>query len=105
MCLQLRVANEDGESNSRPPAMFARSKSQSALWNTITSGLGSKEKVKGQRSIADDPRSPEEILAEEFPSVDSPDATEKAAIRCKYDGTAVTGIIYTLTDSSTGLVS
>ncbi|KAI5092676.1 calcium/calmodulin-dependent 3',5'-cyclic nucleotide phosphodiesterase 1A isoform X1 [Silurus meridionalis] len=77
----LVVANEDGESNSRPPAMFARSKSQSALWNTITSGLGSKEKVKGQRSIADDPRSPEEILAEEFPSVDSPDATEKAAIR------------------------
>ncbi|KAF7692391.1 hypothetical protein HF521_010001 [Silurus meridionalis] len=67
-CSTGTLANEDGESNSRPPAMFARSKSQSALWNTITSGLGSKEKVKGQRSIADDPRSPEEILAEEFPS-------------------------------------
>ncbi|XP_026802002.3 dual specificity calcium/calmodulin-dependent 3',5'-cyclic nucleotide phosphodiesterase 1A isoform X1 [Pangasianodon hypophthalmus] len=77
------VANEDGESNSRPPATFARSKSQNALWNAITSGLGVKEKVKGQRSIPDDPRSPEEILAEEFPSVDSPDATEKAAIRLR----------------------
>ncbi|XP_058274504.1 dual specificity calcium/calmodulin-dependent 3',5'-cyclic nucleotide phosphodiesterase 1C isoform X2 [Hemibagrus wyckioides] len=77
------VANEDGESNSRPPATFARSKSQNALWNAITSGLGVKDKVKSQRSIADDPRSPEEILAEEFPSVDSPDATEKAAIRLR----------------------
>ncbi|XP_060724543.1 dual specificity calcium/calmodulin-dependent 3',5'-cyclic nucleotide phosphodiesterase 1A isoform X1 [Tachysurus vachellii] len=77
------VANEDGESNSRPPATFARSKSQNALWNAITSGLGVKDMVKGQRSIADDPRSLEEILAEEFPSVDSPDATEKAAIRLR----------------------
>ncbi|KAF4076375.1 hypothetical protein AMELA_G00213800 [Ameiurus melas] len=75
------VANEDGESNSRPPATFARSKSQNALWNTITSGLGVKEKEKDQKSIIDDPRSLEEILAEEFPSVDSPDATEKASIR------------------------
>ncbi|XP_017351585.1 dual specificity calcium/calmodulin-dependent 3',5'-cyclic nucleotide phosphodiesterase 1A isoform X1 [Ictalurus punctatus] len=77
------VANEDGESNSRPPATFARSKSQNALWNAITSGLGVKEKEKDQKSIIDDPRNPEEILAEEFPSVDSPDATEKAAIRLR----------------------
>lgn len=67
--------------NSQPVLLSKGSKSQNALWNAITSGLGVKDMVKGQRSIADDPRSLEEILAEEFPSVDSPDATEKAAIR------------------------
>ncbi|TTC44341.1 Calcium/calmodulin-dependent 3',5'-cyclic nucleotide phosphodiesterase 1C [Bagarius yarrelli] len=70
-----------------PPVFASRvntlshgSKSQNALWNTITSELGVKENLKVHRRIADDPRSPEEILAEDFPSLDSPDATEKAAI-------------------------
>ncbi|KAL6468156.1 hypothetical protein MHYP_G00238330 [Metynnis hypsauchen] len=74
------VANEDGESNSRPLATFARSKSQNALWNSITAGMGIKEKVRSQKSILDDSRSPEEILAEDFPPTDGPDAMEKTAV-------------------------
>ncbi|KAL1280992.1 hypothetical protein QQF64_015592 [Cirrhinus molitorella] len=75
------VANEDGETNSRPLARFARSKSQSALWSTLTAGTGKKEKVKVQRDIPDDPRRIEEILADELPSTDVPEATEKTAVR------------------------
>jgi len=55
------------------------SKSQNALWNAITAGIGIKDKDK--RGIVIDPRSPEEILADELPSVDGPDAMEKTAIR------------------------
>ncbi|XP_035994249.1 calcium/calmodulin-dependent 3',5'-cyclic nucleotide phosphodiesterase 1C isoform X4 [Fundulus heteroclitus] len=75
------VANEDGESSSRPPASFARSKSQSALWNAITAGMGIKGKE--QKVPLNDPRSPEEILADELPAADEPDATEKTAIRLR----------------------
>ncbi|XP_039540851.1 calcium/calmodulin-dependent 3',5'-cyclic nucleotide phosphodiesterase 1A isoform X4 [Pimephales promelas] len=75
------VANEAGESSSRPLARFARSKSQNALWNAITAGIGIKDKDK--RGILIDPRSPEEILADDLPSVDSPDAMEKTAIRLR----------------------
>ncbi|XP_016146305.1 uncharacterized protein [Sinocyclocheilus grahami] len=85
------VANEDGETNSRPLARFARSKSQSALWNTLTAGTGKKEKVKFQRDIPDDPRRIEEILADELPSTDVPEATEKTAIQfVTIDHTAIT---------------
>ncbi|XP_047224512.1 calcium/calmodulin-dependent 3',5'-cyclic nucleotide phosphodiesterase 1C isoform X1 [Girardinichthys multiradiatus] len=80
------VANEDGESSSRPPASFARSKSQSALWNAITAGMGIKGKE--QKVPLNDPRSPEEILADELPAADEPDATEKTAIRRKYKKTS-----------------
>ncbi|KAL7874405.1 hypothetical protein SRHO_G00053750 [Serrasalmus rhombeus] len=73
------VANETGESHPRPLARFARSKSQNALWNAITAGIGIRDKDK--RGILIDPRSPEEILADELPAVDSPDAMEKTAIR------------------------
>lgn len=55
------------------------SKSQNALWNAITAGIGIKDKDK--RGILIDPRSPEEILADDLPSVDGPDAMEKTAIR------------------------
>ncbi|XP_067290547.1 dual specificity calcium/calmodulin-dependent 3',5'-cyclic nucleotide phosphodiesterase 1C isoform X1 [Pseudorasbora parva] len=75
------VANETGESSSRPLARFARSKSQNALWNAITAGIGIKDKDK--RGILIDPRTPEEILADDLPSVDSPDAMEKTAIRLR----------------------
>ncbi|XP_076827980.1 dual specificity calcium/calmodulin-dependent 3',5'-cyclic nucleotide phosphodiesterase 1A isoform X2 [Brachyhypopomus gauderio] len=75
------VANEAGESSPRPLARFARSKSQNALWNAITAGIGIRDKDK--RGILIDPRSPEEILADELPSVDSPDAMEKTAIRLR----------------------
>ncbi|XP_016299342.1 calcium/calmodulin-dependent 3',5'-cyclic nucleotide phosphodiesterase 1C-like [Sinocyclocheilus anshuiensis] len=75
------VANEDGETNSRPLARFARSKSQSELWNTLTAGTCKKEKVKVQSDVPDDPRRIEEILADELPSTDVPEATEKTAVR------------------------
>lgn len=61
--------------------MFPGSKSQSALWNTLTAGTGKKEKVKVQRDIPDDPRRLEEILADELPATDVPEATEKTAVR------------------------
>ncbi|XP_073797057.1 dual specificity calcium/calmodulin-dependent 3',5'-cyclic nucleotide phosphodiesterase 1A isoform X3 [Danio rerio] len=77
------VANEAGESSSRPLARFARSKSQNALWNAITAGIGIKDKDKDKRGILIDPRSPEEILADDLPTVDSPDAMEKTAIRLR----------------------
>ncbi|TRY89099.1 hypothetical protein DNTS_004570, partial [Danionella cerebrum] len=72
------VANEAGESSTRPLARFARSKSQNALWNAITAGIGIKDKDK--RGILIDPRSPEEILADDLPSIETPDAMEKTAI-------------------------
>ncbi|XP_028328537.1 calcium/calmodulin-dependent 3',5'-cyclic nucleotide phosphodiesterase 1C isoform X5 [Gouania willdenowi] len=75
------VANEDGESSARPQASFSRSKSQSALWNAITAGMGIKGKE--QKPLLSDPRSPEEILAEDLPGTDEPDATEKTAIRLR----------------------
>ncbi|XP_067308845.1 dual specificity calcium/calmodulin-dependent 3',5'-cyclic nucleotide phosphodiesterase 1A isoform X1 [Pseudorasbora parva] len=77
------VANEDGETNSRPLARFARSKSQSALWNTLTAGTGKKEKFRVERDIPDDPRRIEEILADELPATDVPEATEKTAVRLR----------------------
>ncbi|XP_068425657.1 dual specificity calcium/calmodulin-dependent 3',5'-cyclic nucleotide phosphodiesterase 1A isoform X2 [Clinocottus analis] len=78
---QQSVANEDGESSSRPQANFARSKSQSALWNAITAGMGIKGKE--QKAPLNDLRSPEEILADDLPATDEPDATEKTAIRLR----------------------
>ncbi|RXM29731.1 Calcium/calmodulin-dependent 3',5'-cyclic nucleotide phosphodiesterase 1C [Acipenser ruthenus] len=72
-------ANETGETNARPLARFARSKSQNTLWNAITAGTRIKDKEK--RGIVIDPRNPDEILADELPSVDSADAMEKTAIR------------------------
>ncbi|XP_049454926.1 dual specificity calcium/calmodulin-dependent 3',5'-cyclic nucleotide phosphodiesterase 1A isoform X1 [Epinephelus fuscoguttatus] len=83
---QQSVANEEGESSNRPQASFARSKSQSALWNAITAGMGIKGKE--QKAPLNDPRSPEEILADDLPAADEPDATEKTAIRRKYKKTS-----------------
>ncbi|CAL8344358.1 unnamed protein product [Merluccius merluccius] len=73
------LANEEGESSSKPVASFTRSKSQSALWNAITAGMGIKGKP--PKPPLNDPRSPEEILADELPAADVPEATEKTAIR------------------------
>lgn len=58
---------------------IAGSKSQSALWNAITAGMGIKGKE--QKPHQNDPRTPEEILADELPLTDEADATEKTAIR------------------------
>ncbi|XP_006792228.1 calcium/calmodulin-dependent 3',5'-cyclic nucleotide phosphodiesterase 1C isoform X5 [Neolamprologus brichardi] len=74
------VANEE-DSSATPQASFARSKSQSALWNAITAGMGIKGKE--QKPPLNDPRSPEEILADDLPAADEPDATEKTAIRLR----------------------
>lgn len=49
------------------------------MWNAITAGMGIKGKE--QKAPLNDPRSPEEILADELPATDEPDATEKTAIR------------------------
>ncbi|XP_076837062.1 LOW QUALITY PROTEIN: dual specificity calcium/calmodulin-dependent 3',5'-cyclic nucleotide phosphodiesterase 1A [Brachyhypopomus gauderio] len=76
------VANEDGETN-RPPAPFARSKSQNALWNAITAEIGGVEKTRSQKGIPEDPGSLAEMLAEELPPLDGPDTTEKTAIRLR----------------------
>uniref|UniRef100_A0A8C8CT95 Phosphodiesterase n=1 Tax=Oncorhynchus tshawytscha TaxID=74940 RepID=A0A8C8CT95_ONCTS len=75
------VANKAGETTPPPLNRFARSKSQNALWNAITAGIGIKDKDK--RGILIDPRSPEEILADDLPVVDGPDAMEKTAIRLR----------------------
>ncbi|XP_051557651.1 dual specificity calcium/calmodulin-dependent 3',5'-cyclic nucleotide phosphodiesterase 1A-like [Myxocyprinus asiaticus] len=80
---QLPVANEYGEPNFRPLARFASSKAQSGLWNTLTAGTRSKEKFKVQRDVPDDPHRIEEILADELPFADVPEATEKAAVRLR----------------------
>ncbi|XP_067109961.1 dual specificity calcium/calmodulin-dependent 3',5'-cyclic nucleotide phosphodiesterase 1A [Osmerus mordax] len=80
------VANEDGESSTKPLARFARSKSQSVLWTAITAGMGIKDKE--ATGALNDPRSVEEILADELPSADGPDATEKTALRRKYKKTS-----------------
>ncbi|KAG7455098.1 hypothetical protein MATL_G00252820 [Megalops atlanticus] len=78
------VANEDTESHGRPLARFSRSKSQNALWNAITAGIGIRDKDKEKPAIPVDPRSPEEILAEELPAADCPGATEKTAVSCAH---------------------
>ncbi|XP_078544381.1 dual specificity calcium/calmodulin-dependent 3',5'-cyclic nucleotide phosphodiesterase 1C isoform X3 [Lissotriton helveticus] len=75
------VANEAGEKGANPLARFARSKSQNCLWNTIMGGLNLKEKPKPV--MVNDTRSPEEILADELPQVDSPDALAKTSIRLR----------------------
>ncbi|XP_028822850.1 calcium/calmodulin-dependent 3',5'-cyclic nucleotide phosphodiesterase 1C-like isoform X1 [Denticeps clupeoides] len=72
------VANEAGESSPRP---LGRSKSQNALWNAITAGIGIKDK--DRRGILIDARSPEEILADELPAMDGPDAMERMALRLR----------------------
>ncbi|CAL8292147.1 unnamed protein product [Lota lota] len=91
------VANEAGETNRRPLARFARSKSQNALWNAVTAGIGIKDK--DRRGIRIDPRSPDEILADELPTVDGPDAMEKTAISptqdsCPFTGSAIPNDAY-----------
>ncbi|KAK2859313.1 hypothetical protein Q5P01_003933 [Channa striata] len=73
------VANEAGETNRRPLARFARSQSQNVLCTTVTASVG----VTDRKGLAVDPRSPEEILADELPKPDAPDAIEKTAIRLR----------------------
>ncbi|XP_039192772.1 calcium/calmodulin-dependent 3',5'-cyclic nucleotide phosphodiesterase 1C isoform X4 [Crotalus tigris] len=82
------VANETGDKNAHPLSRFARSKSQSCLWNTIIGGLTGNIKEKQKPMIIHDPRPPEEILADELPPVESPDALVKTSFRRKYKKTS-----------------
>ncbi|XP_034984903.2 dual specificity calcium/calmodulin-dependent 3',5'-cyclic nucleotide phosphodiesterase 1C isoform X4 [Zootoca vivipara] len=77
------VANETGDKNARPLSRFARSKSQNCLWNTIIGGLTGNLKEKQKPTIVFDPRPPEEILAEELPAVESPEALVKTSFRLR----------------------
>ncbi|XP_045916161.1 calcium/calmodulin-dependent 3',5'-cyclic nucleotide phosphodiesterase 1C-like [Micropterus dolomieu] len=72
-------ANEAGEGNHRPLARFARAQSQNALSTAVTARTGNID----HKGILIDPRSTEEILADELPSADAPDAMEKTAIRLR----------------------
>nr|XP_046226504.1 calcium/calmodulin-dependent 3',5'-cyclic nucleotide phosphodiesterase 1C-like [Scatophagus argus] len=73
------VANEAGESHCHPLTRFARSRSQNALCTTVTACADNTD----HKGILTDPRSTEEILADELPIPDEPDAMEKAAIRLR----------------------
>ncbi|XP_022624870.1 calcium/calmodulin-dependent 3',5'-cyclic nucleotide phosphodiesterase 1C-like [Seriola dumerili] len=73
------VANEAGESNRCPLAHFARSRSQNALCTAVTAGIG----ITDHKGILISSSSAEEILADELPIPDSPDAMEKTAIRLR----------------------
>ncbi|XP_014804927.1 PREDICTED: calcium/calmodulin-dependent 3',5'-cyclic nucleotide phosphodiesterase 1C isoform X1 [Calidris pugnax] len=77
------VANEAGDKNARPLSRFARSKSQNCLWNTIIGGLTGNLKERPKPTIVSDPRPPEEILADELPPVDSPEALVKTSFRLR----------------------
>ncbi|XP_035172610.1 calcium/calmodulin-dependent 3',5'-cyclic nucleotide phosphodiesterase 1C isoform X1 [Oxyura jamaicensis] len=77
------VANETGDKNARPLSRFARSKSQNCLWNTIIGGLTGNLKERPKPTIITDPRPPEEILADELPPVDSPEALVKTSFRLR----------------------
>uniref|UniRef100_A0A803VD87 Phosphodiesterase n=1 Tax=Ficedula albicollis TaxID=59894 RepID=A0A803VD87_FICAL len=77
------VANETGDKHPRPLLQFARSKSQNCLWNTIMGGLTSTRKERPKLTIVNDPRPPEEILADELPPVDSPEALVKTSFRLR----------------------
>ncbi|XP_036935812.1 calcium/calmodulin-dependent 3',5'-cyclic nucleotide phosphodiesterase 1A-like, partial [Acanthopagrus latus] len=76
---QLDVANEAGESKHHPLARFARSRSQNALCTPVTTCTGAGD----HKGIWLDPRSTEEILADELPNPVEPDAMEKTAIRLR----------------------
>ncbi|XP_023775334.1 calcium/calmodulin-dependent 3',5'-cyclic nucleotide phosphodiesterase 1C isoform X1 [Cyanistes caeruleus] len=77
------VANETGDKHPQPLLQFARSKSQNCLCNTIIGGLTSNLKERPKLTINNDPRPPEEILADELPPVDSPEALVKTSFRLR----------------------
>uniref|UniRef100_A0A674BLY2 Phosphodiesterase n=1 Tax=Salmo trutta TaxID=8032 RepID=A0A674BLY2_SALTR len=56
------------------------SKSQSAMWSAPAAGIGVRD---GETKVQFDSRSPEEVLADELPASNGPEATEKTAIRLR----------------------
>nr|KAF6319964.1 phosphodiesterase 1C [Myotis myotis] len=76
------VANEAGDKAAGPLnrfSRFSRSKSQNCLWNSIIDGLTGNVKEKPRPTIVHDPRPPEQILADELPQLDSPEALVKTS--------------------------
>ncbi|KAM9839426.1 dual specificity calcium/calmodulin-dependent 3',5'-cyclic nucleotide phosphodiesterase 1A-like [Aulostomus maculatus] len=73
------VANEASEKSSRPLARFTRSRSQNVLSTAVTAHAD----ISDHKGILVDPRSAEEILADDLPIPDAPDAMEKTAIRLR----------------------
>ena len=70
--------------NSLAPLFFPHtsgSKSQNCVWNSLIDGLTGDVKEKPRPTIVRDPRPPEEILAEELPQLDSPEAFVKTSFR------------------------
>lgn len=57
------------------------SMSQNCLWNSLIDGLTENVKEKPRPMIVHDPRPPEEILADELPPLDSPEALVKTSFR------------------------
>jgi calcium/calmodulin-dependent 3',5'-cyclic nucleotide phosphodiesterase len=57
------------------------SKSQNCLWNSLIDGLTGNVKEKARPTIVQDTRPPEEILADELPQLDSPEALVKTSFR------------------------
>ncbi|KAF0028414.1 hypothetical protein F2P81_019501 [Scophthalmus maximus] len=77
------VANEAGQGGRCPLARFARSLSQNALCTTATTADAGPTAADGHKGGATGPRSAEEILADELPIPDAPDAMEKTALRLR----------------------
>ncbi|XP_029385541.1 calcium/calmodulin-dependent 3',5'-cyclic nucleotide phosphodiesterase 1A-like [Echeneis naucrates] len=73
------VANEAGEENRCPMAHYARSRSQNARCTAIIAGIGVTDYKEGLTGL----HNPEEILANELPLPDAPEAMEKTAIRLR----------------------
>jgi len=83
----LSWARQDMELVGNSPASFyfspraSGSKSQNCLWNSLIDGLTGNVKEKPRPTIVHDPRPPEEILADELPQLDSPEALVKTSFR------------------------
>ncbi|XP_047424699.1 calcium/calmodulin-dependent 3',5'-cyclic nucleotide phosphodiesterase 1C-like [Mugil cephalus] len=73
------VANEVGGKKRSPHALFSRSRSQNALCSTVTPNTD----VTQHKGTSTDTRNSEEILADELPVLDAPDAVEKTALRLR----------------------
>lgn len=82
----LSRARQDMESVGNSPAYLlspyvSGSMSQNCLWNSLIDGLTENVKEKPRPMIVHDPRPPEEILADELPQLDSPEALVKTSFR------------------------
>ena len=61
------------------------------MWSAPAAGIGVRD---GETKVLFDPRSPEEVLADELPASNGPEATEKTAIRSAYQPSGL--VLYTV---------